>query len=216
MKARFSVYPESLSDHELLEMLLYHVIPRRDTNATAHKLLRLSGGSLKKLAETDETVLKSIEGVGDEAARLIRLAGIFAKRVNNEKTKRQKFEYNSVKYRLIERYEQEPDETMWLFLIDAKGYILAEIPYEGKEDVIDLPVSELVEIVALYKPAGAALAHNHLSGNPAPTKNDDKTTKKIKAMFSLHGIHLYDHIIVADRKAYSYHYAGRLSALENE
>lgn len=216
LKERFSKYPASLNDHELLELMLFFVLPRRDTNPLAHNLLRYCGGSLKKLAETDETALRCVAGVGEETARFIRAAAEFASRVGADRTKKAKFEYNAVKYQLIDRYEDASDETMWLFLMDAKGYILAEIPYDGTGDKIELSVGDIVQMISVHKPAGAALAHNHLSGNPAPTRADDETTAKINAMFSVHGIRLIDHIIVAGRNTYSYHYAGRLAALKHD
>ena len=216
LKERFSKYPESLSDNELLELLLFYAIPRKDTNELAHRLLRLSGGSLKKLTETAESALRCVEGAGEESARLLRLTGAIAARCAAEKKKRVKFEYNTVKDSLVARFEEETKETMWLFLIDGKGYILAEIPYAGDGDRIDLPVGDIVEMIALYKPSGAALAHNHPSGMPDPSAADDETTAKILKMFALHGVRLYDHIIVAGRKTYSYHYAGRLAALNHD
>ena len=59
---------DNLSDHELLEVLLYPVIPRKDVNPLAHKLI-LVFGSLKNVFYADEKQLLSVTGVGQNRRR---------------------------------------------------------------------------------------------------------------------------------------------------
>ena len=66
--------PESMADHELLELALFYAIPRRDTNETAHRLLD-QFGSLDRVLSAPEQELEKVEGVGQGAAVLLRLMG---------------------------------------------------------------------------------------------------------------------------------------------
>ena len=63
--------PESMADHELLELALFYAIPRRDTNETAHRLLD-QFGSLDRVLSAPEQELEKVEGVGQGAAVLLR------------------------------------------------------------------------------------------------------------------------------------------------
>ena len=60
----------SLADHELLEVLLYYAIPRRDTNELAHRLLK-QFGSLRGVLSAPVQELACVSGVGQQAALLL-------------------------------------------------------------------------------------------------------------------------------------------------
>lgn len=62
--------PQSMADHELLELALFYAIPRRDTNETAHRLLE-QFGSLDRVLTAPEQELEQVEGVGQNAAVLL-------------------------------------------------------------------------------------------------------------------------------------------------
>ena len=64
--------PRAFADHELLEMLLYYAIPRRDTNELAHRLLERFG-SLQGVFSAPVEELSTVEGVGENAAVLLNL-----------------------------------------------------------------------------------------------------------------------------------------------
>lgn len=71
--------PQSMADHELLELALFYAIPRRDTNETAHRLLE-QFGSLDRVLTAPEQELEQVEGVGQNAAVLLRLIGAMGDR----------------------------------------------------------------------------------------------------------------------------------------
>ena len=70
---------DHLDDHEVLEMLLYHAIPRGDTNETAHRLLERFG-SFRGLLEAPPEELQAVPGVGESAAVLLKLTMEAARR----------------------------------------------------------------------------------------------------------------------------------------
>ena len=63
---------DAFADHEALELLLYYAIPRQDTNPIAHRLLERFG-SLEGVFSAPAYELQKVEGVGENAATLIRL-----------------------------------------------------------------------------------------------------------------------------------------------
>lgn len=159
MTERFLKYPDSLSEHEVLEIMLYSALPRKDTNPLAHKLLR-TFGSLKNVLSADAEVLKSVDGVG-------------------EKTCLSKASFAC-----------------------------------GLKDEVFIDPKELAQSIIVARPKRAVAIHNHLSGNPSPSKKDDETTEKLYKLLALHGVELSDHVIVAGNRTYSYYYSDRLEEIK--
>ena len=63
---------DAFADHEALELLLFYAIPRRDTNPIAHALIDRYG-SLEAVLNAPVEDLKKVEGIGENAAVLLRL-----------------------------------------------------------------------------------------------------------------------------------------------
>lgn len=79
MRARFCADPNGFADHEILEMLLYYIQPRRDTNELAHELIE-NFGSLGAVLEAGRDRLSGMSGVGESTAVYLSLLGETAKR----------------------------------------------------------------------------------------------------------------------------------------
>lgn len=214
MKERFSKYPDSLSDHELLEMLLYKAIPRKDTNALAHELLRACGGSLKRLCEAEEKVIGRVLGAGEETARFLRLVGKIAERIAAENPPaKKKFVFGPMRDELVAAYAEEKEEVFFLFPLDKDERILGRVEYRGKQSSLLLDGKELAKELIVFAPKSAVVTHNHPSGNETPTASDDAATAALIRLLSLHSVKLADHIIVSGNKTYSYHFNGRLETV---
>lgn len=71
---------DAFADHEALELLLYYAIPRQDTNPIAHRLIERFG-SLEGVFSAPAYELQKVEGVGENAATLIRLLFPLCRRV---------------------------------------------------------------------------------------------------------------------------------------
>lgn len=65
---------DNFREHELLELILFYGIPRKNTNETAHKLI-LHFGDIKRVLNTDKELLTKVDGIGDSAASFLRLLG---------------------------------------------------------------------------------------------------------------------------------------------
>lgn len=77
---------DGFSDHEVLEYILFHAIPRKDVNPIAHALLNHFGG-LDRVLEASEQELTQVEGVGPATARLICLFLAVDRRYHQHKTR---------------------------------------------------------------------------------------------------------------------------------
>ena len=85
MREKFKKSPQSMPDHELLEMLLYYSIPRIDTNEAAHNLLNAGRNSLTGVFNLDNTELKTVDKIGNKSADFISLLKEIQNRIEKEK-----------------------------------------------------------------------------------------------------------------------------------
>ena len=212
---KFLNNPNAFSEHELLEMLLFYSIPRKNTNDIAHKILR-AFGSLDNVFNASPKELKAVDGVGDKSATLIVLFSVIMKEVaSKSKPKRQMVSFNGIKSVLIEKLKGLKDEKFLLFLLDKNYNEKAVIEFDdNKANSVSADITEIANAIALHKPTLAIIAHNHPSGSPLPSEQDDQTTKQINLLCNLHSVELVDHIIVSDEKYYSYHHNYRLSEIK--
>ena len=212
---KFLNNPTAFSEHELLEMLLFYSIPRKNTNDIAHKILK-AFGSLDNVFNASPKELIAVDGVGEKSATLIVLFSAIMKEVlSKSKPKRQMISFNEIKSVLTERLKGIKDERFLLFLLDKNYNEKAVIEFnDQKSDRVSADVTEIANAIALHKPSFAIIAHNHPSGNPFPSEQDDNTTKQINLLCNLHNVELVDHVIVSDENFYSYHHSYRLSEIK--
>ncbi len=202
-----------LSEHELLEVLLYPLMPRKDTNPLAHKIIRMFG-SVESALKAPAKELMLVDGVGKQiATHLSAMGKVFsqiAKTSTVEEPNSWLSFYNTKKW--LQEYFKDATEEKFLFvLLDAKHRKIVQLPFENEDKysvVAEIP--EIAKAIALHKPKSAIVAHNHPSGNVAPSEVDDFTTMKINLLCEMHGVRLVDHVIVGKDDAFSYHVSGRL------
>ena len=208
--------PSNIPDHELLEVLLFYAIPRKDTNVLAHRLLR-AFGSLENVLSASVKELSTIDGVGERTALFINVMGKIHNVINENTKKRKNEERFSLGKNLWEFADEFSDVYYEKFLVrlyDLRHREITTLTFEGKEDnfvVADIP--EIVKAIAINKPVFVIIAHNHTSGNPMPSDTDDFTTAKINLICKLHGAILSDHLIFAKNSTFSYHGEGRLDKI---
>lgn len=201
---------KGFADHEALELLLYYAIPRRDTNPTAHALLERFG-SLAGVFSAPVEALRQVEGVGDSAAVLLRLAPLIAQRARLAEAGREVI-LNSperIGDYLLELFSQERNEAVYQLCLDRKGKLLScKRLGEGSACAVNLDIRALVEDALLSAASSVILAHNHPSGVALPSTADQAATDRAKAALESIGVALVDHIIVADNDFVSFSQSG--------
>ena len=191
---------DSLSDVQVLEMLLYYAAPRGDTNPAAHALLKRFG-TLDGVFSAPETELRKIDGVGEAAAQLLLLVPQVARRcLMSRSTQIQVLDTTSKcgQY-LLPFFHGEREEVVYLLCLDAKCKALDCVPiHRGGVNVASIAARKVVKTALDANATSVVLAHNHPSGLALPSQEDKQTTMVLKAALDAVGVVLADHIIVAD------------------
>lgn len=190
---------ESFADHEVLELLLYYAIPRRDTNELAHRLLQ-KFGTLRGVLQASTEELQQVEGVGENAAVFLTLLPAVASRLQQE-TFRDRV-LNSVESAgafFLYLLASERREVLYQVNLDAKGKLLNYRRLSsGTAAMTPVSVREVVENALHADASRVLLGHNHPSGVALPSEEDRQVTLQIQQALSTMGIVLSDHIVVAD------------------
>ncbi|MBP3389041.1 MAG: RadC family protein [Clostridia bacterium] len=183
--------------HEILEMLLFYAIPRRDTNELAHRLMD-TFGSLHHVLEAPQPELVRVEGMTENAATLLRFSSALLS------------EYYEDKYAvgtilnttedltrlLLPRYMGIQNETVYLVCMDAKRMLLNCSPVcYGSVGMANISPRLILQRALLFNATIVVLAHNHPSGLAVPSQADLATTVELVKLLSAAEITLWDHLV---------------------
>lgn len=220
MKARFAAQGlDGLNDHEVLELLLYFAIPRKDTNPIAHRLLR-TFGTLHGVFDASADALQSVEGIGESSSMLLVLLRDVMRRYAMDKAENDLRGAALTTTELMGHYLLPwfigvPEERLIALATDSKGKVLgAEEISRGITRATDVNIRKLVEFAIRYQASGIIMAHNHPGGLALPSHDDMSTTRRIREMLQRLSISLRDHIIVAGDDYISMRDSGMLKYTE--
>lgn len=200
MKQRFLRHGlANFDDHNVLELLLFFAVPRRDTNPLAHRLMD-TFGSLDKVFEALPEELMSVEGVGENAAALIRLVPEAARRYLIAKESKEDIlpDVEAVGKYLVPRFMNLRTEAVMMMCLDAKLKVLdCRTLGSGALNAVDFSTRDVVQIALLHNARYVVLAHNHTSGIALPSREDIYVTRTLRKVLDMVGIELLDHLIIA-------------------
>ena len=168
---------DSLSDVQVLEVLLYYAAPRGDTNPAAHALLNRFG-TLDGVFSAPEAELKKVDGVGDAAAQLIALVPQVARRcLMSRSAQIQVLDTTSKCGRyLLPYFHGEHEEVVYLLCLDAKCKALdCVLIHRGGVNVASIAARKVVKTALDANATSVVLAHNHPSGLALPSPEDRQT-----------------------------------------
>ena len=191
-------FADDVPPHKILEMLLFFAIPRKDTNETAHLLLK-EFGSISGVLKAEITDLQKVEGVGENTAILIKLMLPLFKKYQSEKvaTKLKFTNMDDICNFIIKKYFGYKNEVFMVTSFDNDGNLIAcDKVVEGDVSSVGVSVRDVVKIVLKRNAACVIISHNHISGNALPSDADIEMTKSIKMTLQQMGVKLLDHIIV--------------------
>ena len=207
LKERFaSDRGAGLMDHELLELLLSYAIPRKDTNALAHELIRRFG-SLHAVFYADIADLKEADGIGEHAAVLIALFRPLENAVLRSRggEKITLDNIRAMKNYCVSLYNDPGNEQFFVLSLDSRlRLIRADAAARGTPDQVSVFPRTVVSMLIRRGATGCVLSHNHPAGTPEPSQEDLRLTETLRDLMEPLGIRLYDHILVADGKGLSF------------
>lgn len=197
---------EGFQDHQVLELLLFYALPRKDTNEIAHGLIRRFG-SLSAVLEASPADLARAEGMGEGAGVFLSLMPPLTRRYLHERATRDNPRLNDpvkLEAYLIPLMAGRTEEVFYLICLDnACRVIYPEMIGQGDIGAIAISVRQVVEAAIRHRASFVVLTHNHPSGRCAPTVRDMELTRIIVQALGPLDIQVLDHMIVAGETCYS-------------
>ena len=207
-----SAGPEALADHELLEMVLFLALPRRDTKPLARSLLTRFGSFAAAIA-APLPELRRIEGLGEAGAAALKTVQAAALRLVRAEVMNQPVLSNWD--RLMEYLNavmaRERIEQFRILFLDNRNRLLAD-EAQARGTINHTPVypREVVKRALELSATALILVHNHPSGDPEPSAADVETTRDIATALRPVGVVLHDHVIVGNGRWLSFKREGLL------
>lgn len=199
LKMRFRDHGDGgLADYELLELILFRSIPRKDVKPIAKQLLHMFG-SFPEILAAPVVRLVEIDGVGEQVALDLKIIEAAAKRFVTGKAA-DRYSFHSVEgiaeyCRSLIGYE-EKEQFRILFLDKKNGLIADEVQQTGTVDHTPVYPREVVKRALELSATALILVHNHPSGDTTPSQADVHMTREIVHISAALGIIVHDHIIV--------------------
>ncbi|WP_342267415.1 RadC family protein [Candidatus Tisiphia endosymbiont of Empis tessellata] len=205
-RQRIIVSAENLADYELLEMILFSVIPRKDVKPLAKELL-IQFGSLANLINADKEKLLNIKGTNDN----LYVNFVIMRELTNRMLKQKVINQNVISswnvlidYLKATMGSMKTEQFRILFLNKKNVLIADEILSQGTIDQATIYPREIIKR-ALFNEAGAIiLVHNHPSGVSKPSNTDIELTHKIVETCANMNISVHDHVIITANEYFSF------------
>ena len=193
------------SPHHVLELLLFYAIPHRDTNPVAHALIDRFG-SLSGVLRADVAELKTVPGIGENAATLLHLIlPIYEAYVDDLLRTCPVVEsvQELVDY-MRPKFIGATVEKVYLICIGENRRLLAARKLnEGDICSCGVDFRVLASIVLETKAQNVVLMHNHPNGIALPSSDDIALTTQTSSFLRSLNVHLLNHIIVSEEHACS-------------
>ena len=199
LKNRFLKSPDSFEDHEILELILFYSIPRKNTNETAHKLLTRFG-SIKGVVDASLDALSDVDDIGPKTALYIKAISklVLKYSISEQKTDELLKSPVTLSIFLKSLFIGTENEMSYVLLFDnSKRLIKCEKIGEGYSVEHNISLRKAVQEALNNNAASAILVHNHPNGKAFPSGDDIHATNKTKMILENLGITLMEHFIVA-------------------
>ncbi len=189
---------DALSDYELLELLLFRALPRRDVKPLAKSLLE-KFGSFAEVISAPQSRLAEVKGLGDAGITELKIVQAAASRLLRGAVKKRLVLSSSASVLDYCRGAQAfaDRELFRVIFLDKRNQLIAdEIQQTGTVDHTPVYPREVVKRALELSATAIILVHNHPGGDPTPSRADIEMTKRIVEVARGLGIEVHDHIIV--------------------
>lgn len=199
LRARYREHGDAaLADYEILEMLLFRLIPRKDTKPIAKALIGRFG-TLAGVFGAPIALLQEVNGIGETVALDLKLIATIGHRSLKSEL-RQKHVLSSwsavIDYCHAAMAYETKEQFRILFLDKRNTLIADEVQQTGTIDHTPVYPREVVKRALELSATAIILVHNHPSGDPTPSRADIDMTKLIVETAKPLGIAVHDHIII--------------------
>ena len=204
---------EAVSSAELLAILIGSGTPEVTSVDLMRNILADHGDSLRTLGTLTRQELQQYNGIGPAKAVTIQAALELGKRLMLEnKGPRHRFRgSDDVHEYFLVRMRDLNHEECHILLLDVKNQFVGHhVVSRGGITESTVDVRLVLRQALLIGAPNIILAHNHPSGNPYPSRQDDELTKRLQSACHAVSLRLLDHIIIGDDTFYSYADEGRI------
>ena len=201
----FELGPEALSDAELLAILLGTGNSKETALDVARRLMHWGekhyGPGLEFLKKSSKEELMSLSGIGMAKAARLKVCLEISRRLLKADTyaiKQVPIRNGRDVYQFLKGDMEELDkEHVCIVMLNVRNYVIAkETVSVGSLDTSIVHPREIFKICIKRSAAAVILAHNHPSGEAAPSDDDIRMTKRIIEAGKIVGIHVLDHVII--------------------
>jgi len=200
LRARFrDAGMDALSDYEMLELLLFRALPRRDVKPLAKQLIA-KFGSFAEVISAPPARLAEMPGLGEAAITELKIVQAAASRFARGAVQRRPVlsSWSAVlDYCRTAMAFAEKEQFRVLFLDKRNQLIADEVQQTGTVDHTPVYPREVVKRALELSATAVIIVHNHPSGDPTPSHADIQMTQSIVDIAGPLGIAVHDHIVVA-------------------
>ncbi len=204
LKKRFLREVQHVEDYEILELLLYYGVPRKDTKPLAKNLLA-HFGTLRRVLDAKKEELQSIDGFGTGLWTLwLVLRECMARHAASPLVENKEIVTSAMVARMAQkRLAGSSIEACWIVLVDTNRRCLSwECLKKGNIKYIPLTPRDILARACTCNANGFVLVHNHPSGNTYASREDNILTTELKLLAPRMELEFIDHIIITEASCY--------------
>lgn len=206
---------DNFQPHQVLELLLYYVIPQRDTNEIAHNLIDRFG-SVEGVLNASAEELQEIAWVKQEASTYLKLFDALERyrRLNSNKIPIKLDAPEKVIEYLKPRYYGKKNEVSMITCVDRNCNVMGCYTLlEGTINFTSINARKVLETTIRSNAPCVILSHNHPVGSPKPSQADIESTRAIIRLLSQVEVKVLDHVILSPDGEFSMAQSSRFALM---
>ena len=203
---------QAVPDYEMLELVLFRAIPRRDVKPVARQLLD-KFGDFNHILSAPIHQLQEVSGIGDAVICELKIVEAAAHRLARARVMQRQVisSWDALLDYCHTTMAHRETEQFRVFFLDRKNILIAdEAQASGTVDHVPVYPREVVKRALQLNASALILVHNHPSGDPTPSECDITMTNRIQTAADALGITLHDHLIIGRSCELSFRAAGYL------
>ena len=213
LRARFrKAGVDGVQDYELLELVLFRAIPRRDVKPLAKDLIKRFGGFAETLAAPIERLVE-VRGVSENVAQELKIVQAASLKLAQARVLKRPVisSWADLLAYCRAAMADEATEMFRILFLDKKNILIAdEIQQRGTVDHTPVYPREVVKRALELGASAIILVHNHPSGDPTPSRADVEMTNQIVKAAKALNIRVHDHLVIGKASEASFKTLGLL------
>ena len=189
----------AMPDYELMELVLFAAIPRRDVKPLA-KALIAAFGSFAEVIAAPRARLLEVEGIGEAVVTQLKIVEAAALRLARGQmlNKPALSSWAALIDYCTAAMARSAHEEFRILFLDRKNILIAdEVQTRGTVDHTPVYPREIVKRALEHGASAIILVHNHPSGDPTPSRSDIEMTREVSAAAKALKIAVHDHLVIS-------------------